>query len=76
MFPVPALSNETATTMGGWLLSIPTSSKNKDLIWELITIIMEPRILAPWLERYGYLPTDTNWAENYACRQSDVVPLL
>jgi multiple sugar transport system substrate-binding protein len=57
MFPVPTPGDETATTMSGWLLSIPDSSANKDLSWELITIVMEPRILAPWLERYGYLPT-------------------
>jgi multiple sugar transport system substrate-binding protein len=57
MFPVPSAGNDTATMMGGWLLSIPQSSKNKDLAWELITIALEPDRLAPWLERYGYLPT-------------------
>jgi multiple sugar transport system substrate-binding protein len=56
-FPVPSAGNDTATTMGGWLLSIPQSSKNKDLAWELITIALEPDRLSPWLERYGYLPT-------------------
>jgi multiple sugar transport system substrate-binding protein len=77
MFPIPALGNGTATTMGGWLLSIPESSKNKDLAWELITIVMEPRILAPWLERYGYLPTQIpTGEENYACKRPDVIPLL
>jgi multiple sugar transport system substrate-binding protein len=57
MFPVPLAGNDTATMMGGWLLSIPQSSKNKDLAWELITIALEPNRLSPWLERYGYLPT-------------------
>jgi multiple sugar transport system substrate-binding protein len=57
MFPVPSAANDTATTMGGWMLSIPQSSKNKDLAWELITIALEPERLSPWLERYGYLPT-------------------
>jgi multiple sugar transport system substrate-binding protein len=57
MFPVPLAGNDTATTMGGWLLSIPQSSRNKDLAWELITIALEPDRLSPWLERYGYLPT-------------------
>jgi len=57
MFPVPTTENDTATTMGGWLLSIPLSSKNKDLAWELITLALEPDRLTPWLERYGYLPT-------------------
>jgi multiple sugar transport system substrate-binding protein len=57
MFPVPFTENDTSTTMGGWLLSIPVSSKNKDLAWELITLALEPDRLTPWLERYGYLPT-------------------
>jgi multiple sugar transport system substrate-binding protein len=57
MFPVPSAVNDTATTMGGWMLSIPQSSKNKDLAWELITIALQPDRLTPWLERYGYLPT-------------------
>jgi multiple sugar transport system substrate-binding protein len=43
--------------MGGWELSIPITSKNKALAWELITLIAEPSILAPWLSKYGYLPT-------------------
>ena len=56
-FPVPSADNDTATMMGGWMLSIPQSSRNKDLAWELITIALEPDRLSPWLERYGYLPT-------------------
>ena len=31
MFPVPNEGVETASLMGGWLLSIPNTSKNKDL---------------------------------------------
>jgi multiple sugar transport system substrate-binding protein len=57
MFPVPSTENDTATTMDGWLLSIPVSSKNKELAWELTTLALEPDRLTPWLERYGYLPT-------------------
>jgi multiple sugar transport system substrate-binding protein len=57
MFPVPDASTQTSTTMGGWELAIPTTSKYKDLTWELITIILDPKNIAPWLERYGYLPT-------------------
>jgi multiple sugar transport system substrate-binding protein len=57
MFPVPDASTQTSTTMGGWEVAIPTTSKHKDLSWELITTIMEPKNLAPWLEHYGYLPT-------------------
>ena len=60
MFPTSTdESNQTATMMGGWELSIPQSSANKDLAWELITILEEPNILAPWLSKYGYLPTQS-----------------
>jgi multiple sugar transport system substrate-binding protein len=56
--PVPsAESTSPATMMGGWELSIPITSKNKALAWELITLIAEPNLLAPWLAKYGYLPT-------------------
>jgi multiple sugar transport system substrate-binding protein len=55
--PVPNEGNPTATMMGGYELSIPTTSRNKDLAWELITIMVEPDILAPWLAQYGYIPT-------------------
>jgi multiple sugar transport system substrate-binding protein len=56
-FPVPDLSYQSSTLIGGWLLSIPEASKNKDLAWELIMLAVEPKILAPWLSKYGYLPT-------------------
>jgi multiple sugar transport system substrate-binding protein len=60
MFPTSINeSNQTATMMGGWELSIPQSSVNKDLAWELITILEEPNILAPWLSKCGYLPTQS-----------------
>jgi multiple sugar transport system substrate-binding protein len=57
MFPVPNANTRTATIMGGWLLSIPETSRNKELAWELITIILRPEILSPMFARYGYLPT-------------------
>lgn len=57
MFPVPSLNNTSTTTLGGWLLGIPQTSTNKDLAWELITIIEEPEIMAPFHARYGWLPT-------------------
>ena len=68
MFPVPNKGNGTNTTMmGGWILSIPTVSENKELAWELITIMLEPRILAPWLAKYLYLPTQKPIGEgNYS----------
>jgi multiple sugar transport system substrate-binding protein len=57
MFPIPDENTSTSTIMGGWLLSIPNNSKNKDLTWELITTMLEPHILSPMLAKYGYLPT-------------------
>jgi multiple sugar transport system substrate-binding protein len=67
MFPVPNKGNRTSTMMGGWVLSIPTISENKELAWELITIMLEPRILAPWLAEYLYLPTQKTIGEgNYS----------
>lgn len=57
MFPVPERDMESATMMGGWILSIPETSRNKDLAWELLTLMVEPEVLAPMLQQYGYLPT-------------------
>ena len=57
MFPVPSLNNSSSTLLGGWLLSVPQTSTNKDLAWELITIIEEPEIMAPFHAKYGLLPT-------------------
>ncbi|MCD6036729.1 MAG: ABC-type sugar transport system, periplasmic component, partial [Nitrososphaeraceae archaeon] len=57
MLPVPSQNTSTTTIMGGWLLSIPNTSKNKDLAWELIMIMLKPEILSPILAKYGYLPT-------------------
>jgi multiple sugar transport system substrate-binding protein len=57
MLPVPYQNTSTTTIMGGWLLSIPNTSKNKDLAWELIMIMLKPEILSPMLAKYGYLPT-------------------
>jgi multiple sugar transport system substrate-binding protein len=57
MFPVPNASYHTSTLMGGWEFSIPKTSLNKDLAWELLAIIVEPKILAPYLAKHSYLPT-------------------
>jgi multiple sugar transport system substrate-binding protein len=58
MFPVRSLNNTgSTTTLGGWLLSVPQTSTNKDLAWELIAIMEEPEIMAPFHEKYGWLPT-------------------
>ncbi|MFL6475365.1 MAG: extracellular solute-binding protein [Nitrososphaera sp.] len=57
MFPVPNQTIPTSTMMGGWELAVPSKSQNSDLSWELITIMAQPEILAPFLQEYGYLPT-------------------
>ena len=57
MFPVPNQTIQTSTMMGGWELAVPSTSQNSDLAWELITIMATPEILSPFLEEYGYLPT-------------------
>ena len=63
MFPVPNEGNKSATMMGGWVLSIPETSQNKDLSWELLTLLVDPEILTPMLEKEGYLPTQKPIAE-------------
>jgi len=57
MFPVPNGLDRTSTMMGGWEFAIPQTSKNKELAWELITLILDPRIMSPWLKQTGFLPT-------------------
>lgn len=36
--------------------SVTNNSKNKDLAWELITIMLDPKIITPFFEKYGLLP--------------------
>ncbi len=57
MLPVPNASYSTRTLMGGWEFSVPMTSLNKDLAWELLTIMLEPKILAPYLAEHSYIPT-------------------
>ncbi|MFL6349792.1 MAG: extracellular solute-binding protein [Nitrososphaeraceae archaeon] len=57
MFPVPNPSYQTSTLMGGWEFSVPKTSMNKDLAWELLAIMVEPKILAPYLAEHSNLPT-------------------
>ena len=74
-FSVPNDSIETSTMMGGWELSIPSASRHKDLAWELITIMLEPKILLPWLEKYGYLPTQKAIGQgNYSTELEQSIP--
>jgi multiple sugar transport system substrate-binding protein len=76
MFPVPNKEDtQTSTMMGGWLLTIPAGSKNKDLAWELIIIMLEPKILAPWLAKYSFLPTQKVIGQgNYSTVFSQTLP--
>jgi multiple sugar transport system substrate-binding protein len=62
-FPVSATGNQSTTLLGGWLLSIPSTSENKDLAWELITHVLQPKILAPFHQQYGLLPTQISIGE-------------
>lgn len=66
--PFPISSNETnqsSTLMGGWELAIPVSAPHKDLAWELVTIMVEPKTIGPWLIKFGYLPTQSAIGEGY-----------
>lgn len=74
-FPVPAPDNQSATLLGGWLLSIPSTSNNKDLAWELITLVLQPKILAPFHQEYGLLPTQVAIGEgSYSTQLNQTVP--
>src|SRR5918999_409718 len=53
MFPVPNQTIQTSTMMGGWEVATPSTSQNSELAWELITIMAQPEILAPFLQEYG-----------------------
>ena len=75
MFPVPNNTTKTSTMMGGWLFSIPETSKHKDLAWELITIMLDPDVLMPMLLKQGYLPTQKSIAEgNYSKEMKSTIP--
>jgi multiple sugar transport system substrate-binding protein len=74
-YPVPNMTNQTTTVMGGWELGIPETSKHKDLAWELITIMSSPDILTNMLNQTGYLPTQTPIGEGqYAGRVNSSIP--
>jgi multiple sugar transport system substrate-binding protein len=75
LFPVPDENYQSAALMGGWELSIPRTSENKDLAWELITIILEPKILAPYLAAHANLPTQIPIGEgNYSATANNTIP--
>jgi multiple sugar transport system substrate-binding protein len=75
MFPVPEGTNQSATMMGGWELSITNKSKNKDLVWELITLMVDPKIITPFYEKYGLLPTQVSIGDGeYSANLSKTIP--
>jgi multiple sugar transport system substrate-binding protein len=75
MFPTPDSINQSATLMGGYLLSIPETSKHKDLAWELETIMLRPDILTPMLLDVGYIPTQVPIGEgSYAAQMRQSIP--
>jgi multiple sugar transport system substrate-binding protein len=63
MFPVPNATTQTSTMMGGWELAIPSTSQHSDLSWELITIMAQPEVLGPFIQQFGFLPTQHTLGE-------------
>jgi multiple sugar transport system substrate-binding protein len=75
MFPVPKSGDTSETMMGGWMLGIPQTSTNKALSWELLSIMVQPDVLAPMLEKYAYLPTQKPIAEGqYSDQLAKTIP--
>lgn len=75
LFPTPQGQNDSSTMMGGWILSIPQASTNKDLAWELLTLMVDPTTLVPMLQQEGYLPTQKPIAEGeYASELNSTIP--
>jgi multiple sugar transport system substrate-binding protein len=75
MFPVPKEGDTSATMMGGWMLGIPETSTNKALSWELLTIMIQPDVLAPMLANHAYLPTQKPIAEGtYSTQLNATIP--
>jgi multiple sugar transport system substrate-binding protein len=75
MFPVPNATDHSATLMGGWELGITNTSRNKDLAWELVTIMLEPKIITPFYEKYGLLPTQISIGDgDYSANLSKSIP--
>jgi multiple sugar transport system substrate-binding protein len=72
VFPVPYIGNQNATLTGGWELAIPSTSLHKDMAWKLITLMLEPKILAPWLVEQGLLPTQISIGEGESRSQTSV----
>ena len=73
LFPTPNSINQSATLMGGYLLSIPETSKHKDLAWELETIMIKPEILTRLLLDVGYIPTQVPIGEGSYARSNEAI---
>ena len=75
MFPVPNATDHSATLMGGWELGITNTSRNKELAWELVTLMVEPKIITPFYEKYGLLPTQISIGDGeYSANLSKSIP--
>ena len=75
MFPIPDKNYHTSSLMGGWELGIPNTSIHKDLAWEFLTILVEPKILAPYLAAHSNLPTQVPIGEGpYARDLNETTP--
>ena len=75
LFPTPGENQSSATLMGGWLLSIPKTSEHKDLAWDFITTILEPKVLAPYLAAHANIPTQIPIGEgNYSTTANAIIP--
>lgn len=70
LFPVPSPDKRSSTLMGGWELAIPITSNHKTLAWEFIEAILDPEILGPWIQEYGYLPTQIPLGQGLILNQS------
>ena len=75
MFPIPNGSTVTSTLMGGWEFGVPMTFAHKDLAWELITIMLEPQILGPYLTKHANMPAQIPTGEGqYSLEPRKVVP--
>jgi multiple sugar transport system substrate-binding protein len=72
---VPDQNTQTTTMMGGWELAIPQTSMKKELAWEFLTLMIEPKVLVPMLEENGYLPTQLVIGEEpYLSELDEMIP--
>jgi len=62
-FPVPTPGLPTSTMLGGWVISISSTSKHSDIAWEFLKFVEKPEIMVQMLSKFGYLPTQRTIAE-------------